>query len=81
MRKILIFTVLAVAAAAAIVLPLWKSDAAQQRTSVGFQQGSARRTLPNFDIRQNGRGEFDDIDLNFQIPRRVSAVQFGSVKG
>ena len=51
-------------AAAAIVLALWKSGASQQPTSVGFQQGSARRTLANFDIRQNGRGEFDDIDLN-----------------
>ena len=30
-RKVLIFTVLAVAAAAAIVLPLWKSDAAHSK--------------------------------------------------
>ena len=63
-RKILIFTVLAVAAAAAIVLPLWKSDAAQQRTSIGSPQGSARRALPNFDIRLTGRGEFNDMDLS-----------------
>ncbi len=63
-RKILIFTVLAVAAAAAIVLPLWKSDAAQQRTSIGSQQGSAGRALPNFDIRLTGRGEFNDMDLS-----------------
>ena len=47
-RKILIFTVLAVAATAAIVLPLWKSDAAQQRTSIRIPTRSA---LPNFDIR------------------------------
>ena len=58
-RKILIFTVLAVAAAAAVVLPLWKSDAAQQRTVTG----TAGRALPNFDIRLNGRGEFNDLDL------------------
>ena len=63
-RKILIFTVLAVAAAAAIVLPLWKSDAAQQQTSTGSPQGSARRALPNFDIRLTGRGEFNDMDLS-----------------
>ena len=63
-RKILIFTVLAVAAAAAIVLPLWKSDAAQQRTSTGSPQGSAGRALPNFDIRLTGRGEFNDMDLS-----------------
>ena len=59
-RKILIFTVLAVFAAAAVVLPFWKSDAAQQRTVIG----SANRALPNFDTRLNGRGEFNDIDLS-----------------
>ena len=63
-RKILIFTVLAVTAAAAIVLPLWKSDAAQQQTSIGSPQGSASRALPNFDIRLTGRDEFNDMDLN-----------------
>jgi Zn-dependent metalloprotease len=63
-RKILIFTFLAVAVAAAIVLPLWKSDAAQQRTSTGSPQGSAGRALPNFDIRLMDRGEFVDMDLS-----------------
>src|SRR5215207_9609457 len=63
-RKILIFTVLTVAAAAAIVSPLWKSDAAQQRTPTGAAQGSAGRALPNFDIRLIGRGEFNDMDLS-----------------
>jgi len=63
-RKILIFAVLAVAAAAAIVLPLWKSDAAPQQTSVGSQKRSAGRGLPNFDIRLTGRAEFNDIDLS-----------------
>jgi len=63
-RKMLIFTVLAVAAAAAIVLPLWKSDAAPQQTPVGSPQGSANRALPNFDIRRADRGEFNDMDLN-----------------
>ena len=71
-RKIFTFTVLAVTAAAAVVLPRWKSDAAQQPTSVGFQQGSARLTLPNFDIRQNGRGEFDDIDLSSTSGRQAA---------
>ena len=63
-RKILIFTVLVGTAAAAIVLPLWKSDAAQQQTPIGSAKGSAGRALPNFDIRLAGRGEFNDIDLN-----------------
>src|SRR5512133_1318133 len=88
-RKILIFTVLAVAAAATIVLPLWKSDAAQQPTSTGAAQGSA---LPNFDIRLAGRGEFNDMDLsstsgkqaamqNARTRSRASAVeQFRSTR-
>ena len=59
-RKILIVTVLAVTAAAAVVLPLWKSDAAQQRTATGF----ASHALPNFDIRLADRGEFNDMDLS-----------------
>ena len=62
-RKFLIFTVLAVAAAAAIVLPLWKSDAAQQRTLPGSAIGSAVRALPNVDVRLSNRGEFNDLDL------------------
>ncbi|HKR11905.1 MAG TPA: M36 family metallopeptidase [Pyrinomonadaceae bacterium] len=63
-RKILIFTVLAVAAAASISLPLWKSDAAQQRTSIGSPKGSTGRALPNFDIRLTDHGEFIDLDLS-----------------
>jgi Zn-dependent metalloprotease len=73
-RKTLIFTVLAVAAAAAIVLPLWKSDAAQQRTSIGFQKASAGRALPNFDVRLTDRGEFTDMDLG-STPGKQAATQ------
>jgi len=71
-RKILIFTVLAVAAAAAIVLPFWKSDAAQQRTPIGFPQKAASRALPNFDIRLNERGEFNDMDLGSTSGKQVA---------
>src|SRR5678815_4506620 len=71
-RKILIFTVLAGAAAAAIVLPLWKSDAAQQRTPPGSQR-SAGRALPNFDIRLSDRGEFNEMDLNTTSGRQAAA--------
>jgi Zn-dependent metalloprotease len=70
-RKILILAVLAVAAAAAIVLPLSKSDAAQQ-PSVGSQQGAARRALPNFDIRLTDRGEFNDMDLSSTSGRQAA---------
>ncbi len=62
-RKILIFTVLAVAAAAAMVLPLSKSTAQQQQSAGSFQR-PAGRALPNFDIRLTERGEFEDMDLN-----------------
>src|ERR1041384_5428693 len=68
-RKILIFTVIAVPVAAAIALPLWKSDAAQQRTSLGAQKGSA---LPNFDIRRAYRGEFNDMDLSSTSGRQAA---------
>src|SRR6185369_11194696 len=85
-RKLLIFTVLAVAAAAAIVLPLWKSDAAPQQTSTGSQRASANRTLPNFDARLTDRSEFNEMDLssasgkqaarqNARTSSRASAVE------
>ena len=63
-RTILIFTVLSVAAVAAIVSPLWESDAAPQPRSTASPQGSARQPLPNFDARLTGRSEFDDMDLS-----------------
>ncbi|HKP82193.1 MAG TPA: M36 family metallopeptidase [Pyrinomonadaceae bacterium] len=63
-RKFLIFTVVALAAAAAIVLPLWKSDAAPQQIPVRSPQASTNRALPNFDIRRTDRGEFNDMDLS-----------------
>ena len=72
-RKFLLFTVLAVAvAAAAIVFPLRKSDAAPQRTSTGSQTVSAGRGLPNFDIRVADRGEFDDMDLSSTSGKQVA---------
>jgi len=73
-RKVLIFTVLAVAAAAAIVLPLWKSDAAPQQTSTGSQKASANRALPNFDARLIDRSEFNDMDLG-SAPGKQAAMQ------
>jgi Zn-dependent metalloprotease len=72
-RKFLIFTVLAMVAAAAIVLPLWKSDAAPQQTSTGSQQASANRALPNFDVRLTDRSEFNDMDLS-STPGRQAAM-------
>ena len=60
-RKILIFTLVAVAIAAATLLPSWKSDAAQQQTA---SPRTSNRALPNFDIRLNSGGEFNDMDLS-----------------
>src|SRR4051794_29944536 len=71
-RKILIFTVLAVSVAAAIALPFWKSDAAQQPTSTGAPQRPASRALSNFDIRLTGRGEFNDMDLSSTSGRQAA---------
>jgi Zn-dependent metalloprotease len=72
-RKFLIFTVLAVVAAAAIVLPLWKSDAAPQQPSTVFPQASANRALPNFDVRLRDRSEFNDMDLS-STPGKQAAM-------
>jgi len=72
-RKFLIFTVLAVVAAAAIVLPLWKSDAAPQQPSTVFPQ-AANRALPNFDVRLTDRSEFNDMDLS-STPGKQAAAQ------
>jgi Zn-dependent metalloprotease len=63
-RNILIFTTLVVVVAAAIVLPVWKSDAAPQQTSIETPKRPAGRGLANFDIRLAGRGEFNDMDLS-----------------
>ena len=73
-RKFLIFTVLAMVAAAAIVLPLWKSDAAPQQPSTGSPQASANRALPNFDVRLTDRSEFNDMDLS-STPGKQAAMQ------
>lgn len=73
-RKILIFTVLTVVAAFAAVSPLWKSDAAPQPTPIVSPQASAGRALPNFDVRLNDRGEFNDMDLS-STPGKQAAIQ------
>ena len=75
-RKILIFTVLAViATAAAIVLPLWRSDAAPQQTLTGSAKGSAIPALPNFDLRLVNRGEFNDMDLGSPAGKQAAMQQ------
>lgn len=64
MRKRLLFGLLGVALAVASMFPLMKSDAAfaQQQRAVPTGRGQ-RATLPNYDIRLIGTGEFTDISL------------------
>ncbi|PYS69249.1 MAG: hypothetical protein DMF69_17580, partial [Acidobacteria bacterium] len=87
-RKILVFTFLAVALLAAAMFPAWKSDAAfvpQSRSAINRQK-SGPGVLPDFDIRLNSRGEFTDMDLTSNAGKqgalqssvanaRVSAVE------
>jgi Zn-dependent metalloprotease len=61
MRKKLLVGLLAFAFAAASMFPLTKSDAA-----FTLQQGGAvaePRSLPNYDIRLDGKGEFQDYEI------------------
>ena len=87
-RKILVFSFLAVALSAAALFPAWKSDAAfvpQSRSAINSQKGGTG-VLPDFDIRLNNRGEFTDMDLSSNAGKqgalqssvasaRVSAVE------
>ncbi|HEX5707704.1 MAG TPA: M36 family metallopeptidase [Pyrinomonadaceae bacterium] len=80
MRKRLLFGLLAVALTAASVFPTAKSDAARDS-----QTGRAltprvvkRTTLPNYDIRLAGRGEFTDTDLSAAGAARLSAQGAGT---
>ncbi len=75
-RKIFVFTILGAAILAAVMLPVWKSDAAlvQTRTSINRQKQTGLRGLPNFDIRLAGQGEFTDMDLTSSTGKQ-SALQ------
>lgn len=67
MRKRVLLVLLGVALAAASMFPLIKSDAVHASGQKGVSNSSVRnesKTLPNYDIRLVGKGEFADIDLN-----------------
>jgi Zn-dependent metalloprotease len=86
MRKRLLVVLLGVALVAASMFPLMKSDAARapQPNSVPTNQNRIKRaTLPNYDIRLAGDGEFRESDLSSTageqsrdagVPARSSAV-------
>jgi Zn-dependent metalloprotease len=75
-RKIFLFTFLAVAILAAVMLPGWKSKAAlvQTRSAINRPKPTTQRGLPNFDIRVANTGEFADTDLTSNIGKE-SALQ------
>ena len=69
MRSKLLVGLLSIALIAISTFPLANSDAArraaqpQDAPTTGRARGASRPTLPNYDIRLVGRGEFTDIDL------------------
>ncbi|HKB66589.1 MAG TPA: M36 family metallopeptidase [Pyrinomonadaceae bacterium] len=67
MRKSLFLGVLGTLVLAVLLFPFLKSDAAyapDQRNAFRVAPGSSPGSLPNFDIRLQGKGEFNDYDLN-----------------
>jgi len=76
MRKRLLIGLLGVAMAAASIFPLTKSDATNAPQPQGIKSSRALpqpATLPNYDIRLEGRGEFMDIALNTPTETRAAA--------
>jgi Zn-dependent metalloprotease len=75
-RTILLVVFLGVALAAASLFPVMKSDAALNlhQTGVGNERiGSGSPSLPNYDVRLAGRGEFEDYDLTSTAGRQIAA--------
>ena len=69
MRQRLLVGLLGVALAAAAMFPLTRSDAnsaSQPKAAPAGHAQSRQKTLPNFDIRLVGKGEFSDFQLNSQ---------------
>lgn len=66
-RKIFLVALLGVALVGDCLFPLTKSDAALEQKGTRNERISPRdRGLPNFDIRLEGKGEFQDFDLTSQ---------------
>jgi Zn-dependent metalloprotease len=79
MRKILLIGLLGVALAIAFMFPFTKSDAQrapQSSSNVPTQQaGVQRSTLPNYDVRLAGRGEFTDVPVSSTADAPLAAAQ------
>ncbi|HKR00997.1 MAG TPA: M36 family metallopeptidase [Pyrinomonadaceae bacterium] len=76
-KRLLIFIgLLGIALAAASMFPFTKSGAQrapQAKDTSPEQAATGRATLPDYDIRLAGRGEFTDIPLNSNAEARVGA--------
>ncbi|HEX8649218.1 MAG TPA: M36 family metallopeptidase [Pyrinomonadaceae bacterium] len=78
MRKRWLVGFLVVALAAASMFPLIESDAArapQPQDAPTSQVRGKRATLPNYDIRLAGRGEFREVDLSSASQKQSAAPQ------
>ena len=77
MRKSLLTGLLAVALIAGATTPLTKSHAAKPTTSQAGASAetaaTAPATLPDYDIRLVGKGEFADYDLNAGAGKQAAA--------
>lgn len=75
MRKSLFFGVLATLIAVVVVFPFFRSDAAPAPNRNSLASGRLPpATLPNFDIRLAGKGEFADVDLSSAVVTETSAL-------
>ncbi|HUQ32406.1 MAG TPA: M36 family metallopeptidase [Pyrinomonadaceae bacterium] len=78
MRKKLLIGLLGVALAAASLFPFTKSDArraSQPKNIFPGQPATGRATLPDYDIRLAGRGEFTDVPLSSTADAQPAAAQ------
>lgn len=74
-QKLLLGLLLVGALACAAMFPFMKSNAARvgpQGNAPAGRGGGARATLPNYDIRLDGKGEFTDVDLSAPAGRRAA---------
>jgi Zn-dependent metalloprotease len=77
-RFLILIGLLGVALAAASMFPFTKSDAQRAPQPRNISPGQAaiqRSTLPNYDIRLAGRGEFTDVSLNSNANGQATAQQ------
>ena len=78
MHKRVLVVLLGIALAAASMFPLTKSDAArapQPQPLPTTPARAGRATLPDYDVRLDGRGEFTDVDYSSRANGRSAGVQ------